>query len=69
MLKNTLMTASNPYSDCGCGAGWVPVVCLDPFGGSGALAVAARNLRRKAILIDISKDYCNLMVERILADK
>lgn len=52
-------------SDCCCGAPFVPGVCMDPFGGSGTLAVEARKLGRKAILIDISPEYCDMAVRRI----
>jgi len=37
--------------------------------GAGTLALAARNLNRKAILIDISEEYCRLQIERIETGK
>jgi hypothetical protein len=57
------------YTDCACNAGWTPGACMDIFGGSGTLAQAARNLRRKAILIDISEKYCRLQVKKITTGK
>lgn len=37
---------------------------LDPFGGSGTTALVARQLGRKAVLIELSPDYCALIAER-----
>jgi DNA modification methylase len=39
-------------------------VVLDPFIGSGTTAVAAIELGRKFVGIDISEEYCNLSLER-----
>ena len=38
---------------------------LDPFAGSGTTLVAALDLDRRAVGIDTSADYCDLIVERI----
>lgn len=40
-------------------------VILDPFMGSGTTAVAARNLGRNYIGIDISPDYCQMAERRL----
>lgn len=40
-------------------------VVLDPFGGCGSTAVAARQLGRNYIVIDIAKEYCELAKRRI----
>lgn len=40
-------------------------VILDPFSGSGTTAVAAKQLERKFIGIDISPEYCQAARERI----
>lgn len=37
---------------------------LDPFGGSGTVGEVAKELGRNYILIDINKDYCELMEKR-----
>lgn len=40
-------------------------VVLDPFCGSGTVAIACKNLNRKFIGIDISQEYCDLANERL----
>jgi len=40
-------------------------VVLDPFGGCGSTAVAAKQLGRNYIVIDIAKEYCKLAEQRI----
>ncbi|MBU2595571.1 site-specific DNA-methyltransferase, partial [Patescibacteria group bacterium] len=40
-------------------------VVIDPFIGCGSTAVAAKQLRRNFIGIDISKEYCNLARQRL----
>lgn len=40
-------------------------VVLDPFGGCGSTAVAACQLGRKYIVIDIAKEYCELAKKRV----
>ena len=38
---------------------------LDPFAGSGTTLLAAQELGRRGIGIDVSSEYCNLMKERL----
>lgn len=40
-------------------------VVLDCFGGSGTVGVVAKALGRRAVLIELSRDYCALAVRRI----
>ncbi|MGK9452238.1 DNA methyltransferase [Acidithiobacillus caldus] len=42
-----------------------PCVVLDPFGGSGTVALVARKLGRRAWYIDASPDYRDLAEERL----
>ena len=41
---------------------------LDPFLGSGTTVVAAYKLGRKAIGVEVSKEYFRLAVERMLKE-
>lgn len=47
--------------------GWCPEggTVLDPFGGTGTTAMAARALGRRGISIDLSHDYCRLAEWRV----
>ncbi len=40
-------------------------IVIDPFGGSGTVGEVAKELGRDYILIDINKDYCELMKRRL----
>ncbi len=43
-------------------------VVLDPFAGSGTVGVVARRLGRRFILIDNSRDYCELARTRLMEE-
>ncbi|MCD6123995.1 site-specific DNA-methyltransferase [bacterium] len=53
------------WTDCGCNAGWKSGTVLDPFMGSGTVAVVAERLKRKWIGIELNKDYCEIVKRRL----
>ena len=44
----------------------VPCVVLDPFGGTGTVGIAAANLGRRAVVVDLSQTYLKQARGRIL---
>jgi len=42
---------------------------LDPFNGSGTSCVAANNLNRRYLGVDVSADFCRIALERLVSGK
>jgi len=54
ILENAILAGSNEGD-----------IILDPFAGSGTTGFVAQGLNRKCIMIEIEKNYCDLIKERI----
>lgn len=52
---------------CSCHVGWTPGVVLDPFIGSGTVAIAAEEHRRDWLGIELNPEYAALAEQRIAA--
>ena len=52
-------------TDCGCNAGWDGGIVLDPFMGSGTVAVVARRLGRNFIGIELNPEYVEIALKRL----
>jgi len=53
------------YSDCGCKMKWEPGVIMDLFFGSGTVGVAALNLGRQYLGLELNPKFVKLAEERI----
>lgn len=53
------------WTDCGCNAGWKAGIVLDPFMGSGTVAVVAEKLRRNWLGIEIKPEYIKIAKGRL----
>ena len=40
-------------------------ICLDPFGGSGSIMVAAQRLKRRCYSVEIDEGFCDIAVRRM----
>lgn len=50
---------------CTCNAGTLPSIILDPFGGAGTTTVVAAKHGRRAIMVELSEEYCEMAKQRI----
>jgi hypothetical protein len=57
------------YTSCSCNASFSGGIVLDPFMGSGTVAVVAENLGRQWIGIEINKRYIEMANKRILKNR
>jgi site-specific DNA-methyltransferase (adenine-specific) len=55
------------YTNCSCNAGWTSGIVLDPFMGSGTVAVVAEQLNRQWIGIELNPEYIKIAEARIAA--
>lgn len=57
------------WTDCGCNAGFVPGVVLDPFFGSGTTGLVAYKNRRDYLGIELNPKYAAMAESRIQTEK
>lgn len=55
------------WTNCNCGAGFNAGIILDPFVGSGTVAIVAKRLGRNYIGIELNKEYIKIAEQRIKA--
>jgi len=53
------------YTDCKCKADWNKGIVLDPFMGSGSVALIARHLGRDWVGIELNPEYIKLATDRL----
>ena len=53
------------WTDCGCNAGWEAGVVLDPFIGSGTVALVAKRFQRNYLGFDNNPEYIKIAEKRI----
>jgi len=53
------------WTDCGCNAGWTSGIVLDPFLGSGTVALVALQMGRRFVGVELNREYCEMAYRRI----
>jgi DNA modification methylase len=53
------------HPSCSCNAEAIPGVVLDPFAGSGTVAIVAEKTYRRSIMIELSEEYFDMICNRI----
>lgn len=64
-IGGTALQASSPAPTCDCGAAREPGLVLDPFCGSGTTAIAAEQLQRDWLGIELNPEFAALAEARI----
>jgi DNA modification methylase len=64
-IRTTASYQTIGWTKCDCNADFEPGVVLDPFAGTGTTGKVALDLGRKAILIEINKNYRELIERRL----
>ncbi len=62
--SGTTRVRTSGFTDCGHDA-YRPGIVLDPFMGSGTVALVARKQNRRAIGIELNADYCEMAARRL----
>lgn len=66
MPRMDLTTTTTGFAPaCSCAAGVTSAVCLDPFMGSGTVALVARDLFIRSIGVELNPAYCALAANRL----
>jgi DNA modification methylase len=63
--RQQIVSKTLDWTDCGCNAGFTSGIVLDPFMGSGTTLLVAKQLNRKAIGIELNKEYCEIAKKRL----
>ena len=53
------------WTSCSCNADYRPGIVLDPFAGSGTVALVSKNLQRSSVSIELKPEYIEMMKRRI----
>jgi hypothetical protein len=64
-LHGRLLAVGDLQAGCGCDAGWRPGIVLDPFMGSGTVALVAEQERRDWLGIELNPAYIELAEARL----